>query len=78
MKKGFTTPFSSFFPRRFFHFLAFFVRLRAPCFRKSTALFFLYSILANQARRASPPPRVRDRANTTAAMVRYRFLFMTT
>ncbi|MFR2589105.1 MAG: putative ABC transporter permease [Ruthenibacterium lactatiformans] len=77
-EKGFTTPFSSFFPRRFFHFLAFFVRLRAPCFRKSTALFFLYSILANQARRASPPHRVRDRANTTAAMVRYRFLFMTT
>ena len=78
MKKGFTTPFSSFFPGRFFYLFAFFDSLSLPPCHTRTALFFLYSILANQARRASPPHRVRDRANTTAAMVRYRFLFMTT
>ena len=72
-KKGFY-PFFKLFPGLS---LLPFVRLRAPCFRKARRSFS-YSILANQARRASPPHRVRDRANTTAAMVRYRFLFMTT
>ena len=45
MKKGFTTPFSSFFPGRFFSFFAFFDSLKrpAPVYKRRGALHSSYS-----------------------------------
>ena len=38
MKKGFSTPFSSFFPGRFFSFFAFFDRLKNHFFSTATQI----------------------------------------
>ena len=62
MKKGFTTPFFQTFSPDASHSLPFFVRLGAPCFRKSTALF-LFTAFLRARPEERPPHRVRDRAN---------------
>ena len=47
MKKGFSTPFSSFFPGRFFSFFAFFNSLHSPGFsmKKPGPYFLLFLVL---------------------------------